>query len=114
MKILHTADWHLDAPMAGLGEDNAQALRRESRKLPEKIVKLCKAEGCDLLLIAGDLFDGPYTKESMTVLRSALSQLDIPVIITPGNHDHCGPDSPYHKEEWPSNVHIFTEPVLRP
>lgn len=112
MKILHTADWHLDAPMAGLGEENAQALQRESRKLPEKIVKLCKAEGCDLMIIAGDLFDGAYTKETMTAVRSALSTLDIPVVITPGNHDFCGPDSPYEKEEWPSNVHIFTKPVM--
>lgn len=112
MKILHTADWHLDAPMAGLGEENAQALQRESRKLPEKIVKLCKAEGCELMIIAGDLFDGPYAKETMTAVRSALSSLDIPVVITPGNHDFCGPDSPYEKEEWPSNVHIFTKPAM--
>lgn len=109
MKILHTADWHLDSPMAGLGEENAQVLRQEMLKLPEKIVKLCIAEGCDMLIIAGDLFDGAYTKQTMTAVRSALSKLDIPVIITPGNHDFCSPDSPYEKEQWPENVHIFTK-----
>ena len=109
MKILHTADWHLDAPMAGLGEENAQELRRQMRKLPEKITRLCMAENCDLLIIAGDLFDGPYTKETVTAVRSALVKLDIPVIITPGNHDPYGPESPYVKEQWPGNVHIFTQ-----
>ena len=109
MKILHTADWHLDSPMTGLGEENARMLRQKMLKLPEKIVNLCLAENCDMLLIAGDLFDGPYTKQTMTVLYSALCKLHIPVIIAPGNHDFCSPDSPYEKEQWPENVHIFTK-----
>ena len=109
MKILHSADWHLDAPLSGHSEENARLLRRELRKIPEKIVKLCKAENCDLLILAGDLFDGPYTKESLTAVRSALEYAKIPVVITPGNHDFCSPESPYLQEEWPGNVHIFTK-----
>ena len=108
MKILHTADWHLDSPFTGLDPENASFLRQEMSRLPEKITKLCKVEKCDMLIIAGDLFDGPYTKQTMTILRSAFSQLDVPVILTPGNHDFCNPDSPYEKEQWPENVHIFT------
>ncbi len=112
MKILHTADWHLDAAFVGHSEENKAFLRRELRKIPEKIAKLCMAEGCDLLLIAGDLFDGPYSRESMTAVRSALERVQIPVVITPGNHDFCGSDSPYEKEEWPGNVHIFKNPKI--
>lgn len=107
MKILHSADWHLDAPLSGHSEENARLLRRELRKIPEKVTKLCKAEDCDLLILAGDLFDGAYTRESLTAVRTALENVKVPVIITPGNHDFCGPDSPYVKEEWPDNVHIF-------
>lgn len=109
MKILHTADWHLDAPMAGLGEENASFLRQELRKLPQRIARLCQVNGCDLLIIAGDLFDGPYTKDSLDAVRNALGSLEIPVVITPGNHDFMSPDSPYEKESWPENVHIFKE-----
>ena len=112
MKLLHSADWHLDAPMAGYSEAQTEVLRRELRKIPDKIVKLCKAENCDLLILAGDLFDGPYTWESLTAMRTALGSIGIPVIITPGNHDFCGGDSPYEKEDWPSNVHIFTQPKM--
>ncbi len=107
MKILHTADWHLDSAFVGHTGENQEMLRRELRKLPDKIARLCAAEGCDLLIIAGDVFDGPYTRESFTALRSALERVQIPVIITPGNHDFCNPDSPYEKEDWPGNVHIF-------
>lgn len=107
IKILHTADWHLDAPMSGHSTEAVQALRRESRAIPGKIAELCMQEGCDLLLIAGDLFDGPATKESIQTVQNALASLDIPVVITPGNHDYCKADSPYLREVWPKNVHIF-------
>ncbi len=109
MKILHSADWHLDASLTGHSEENKQLLRRELRKIPEKIVKLCIAEKCDLMLLVGDLFDGKPSKESVIALRSALEKLQIPVIIAPGNHDFCSPDSPYLTENWPKNVHIFTK-----
>ena len=109
MKLLHSADWHLDAPLTGHSAENAQALRRESLKIPEKVAKLCKAEHCDLLLLSGDLFDGPYSRQSLTAVRSALESLEIPVFIAPGNHDFCGSNSPYLQEEWPQNVHIFKE-----
>lgn len=112
IKILHTADWHLDAPMSGLSAQAAQALQRENRKLPERIVKLCREETCDLMLIAGDIFDGTPSRESVNAVRNALSQLDIPVVITPGNHDYCHPDSPYLTQSWPENVHIFTKPQI--
>ncbi len=113
IKILHSADWHLDAPMSGHSPEQRERLRRESRKIPGKIARLCKTEGCDLLLLAGDLFDGPYTKDSMTAVRSALEGLDIPVLITPGNHDFYQENSPYVQEEWPKNVHIFTKPEIQ-
>lgn len=112
IKILHSADWHLDAPMSGHNDAQRERLRRESRRIPEKIVKLCKTERCDLLLLAGDIFDGPATRDTVTAVRSALAGLDIPVVIAPGNHDFCRSDSPWVTEQWPSNVHIFTKPTV--
>ena len=112
MKILHSADWHLDAPMVGHSPENQQALRRELRKIPDKIVKLCLAENCDLMLLAGDLFDGIPSRESLTAVRTALEKVKIPVVIAPGNHDFCTPNSPYKTESWPKNVHIFTKAAM--
>ncbi len=109
MKLLHTADWHLDSPLLGHSEENKAQLRANLLKIPDKICRLAQSEGCDLLIIAGDLFDGACSRESVTAIRSALERVKIPVIITPGNHDFCGPDSPYLKEQWPGNVHLFTK-----
>ena len=112
MKILHSADWHLDAPMTGRSEEQARYLRQELRKVPEKIGKLAKQEHCDLMLLAGDLFDGSYTQDSFRAVYAALEDVKIPVFITPGNHDFCQPNSPYLAENWPENVHIFKHPAM--
>ena len=106
IKILHSADWHLDAPLQGRSQ--GEFLRRELRKLPGKIAELARRENCDLMLLAGDLFDGPYTRESYRAVYEAMEAVKIPVFISPGNHDYLCPDSPYEKEVWPENVHIFT------
>lgn len=112
MKILHSADWHLDAPLSGHSQEQSDRLRKELRKIPEKIAHLCIAEGCNLLILSGDLFDGKVTRESLTAVRTALEKVKIPVVIAPGNHDFCSADSVYLTENWPGNVHIFTKPVL--
>lgn len=108
LKILHSADWHLDSPFTGFSQRQRAALQARQRSLPGKIADLCRKEGCDLVLLAGDLFDGKATRDTLDLLKAALSDCGVPVFITPGNHDYCGPGSPWLEETWPENVHIFT------
>ena len=112
IKILHSADWHLDSPLQGFAPEQRDFLRRTLLSVPGKIASICKAEKCDLVLLAGDLFDGAYTKESFYAVKNALEEMAVPVFITPGNHDFCNSSSPYLTELWPENVHIFTRPVM--
>ena len=112
IRILHCADWHLDAPMVFSNPDQRALLRRHSAQIPHKIAELCKEHSCDLLLISGDLFDGSYTSDTLQNLKSALAQVQIPVFIAPGNHDYVGPDSPWLTEVFSDNVHIFIHDVL--
>ena len=103
MKILHTADWHLGAPLQGHGEELRQALAA----VPGQILEVLRQEKCDLVLLAGDVFDGAYTPYTYQTVYETLKAMEVPVFITPGNHDFCSPDSPWNKELWPENVHIF-------
>ena len=103
MKILHTADWHLGAPLQGHGE----ALRQALAEVPGEILEVLRQERCDLVLLAGDVFDGAYTPHTYQIVYETLKAMEVPVFITPGNHDFCSPDSPWNKEIWPENVHIF-------
>ena len=112
LKLLHSADWHLDAPLVQRTEQQTQLLRRALSKIPGKIAALCREENCDMMLLSGDLFDGPYTQGSLQLVRNALEEAAVPVFIAPGNHDFVGADSPWLSEIWPANVHIFTRPVI--
>ena len=114
MKLLHSADWHLDAPMIGKTPEQMPYLRQELLRVPDKVAKLCREQDCQMLLLSGDLFDGAYTQESYLAVYRALESVGVPVFIAPGNHDFCRPDSPYLVENWPKNVHIFTHPSIEP
>lgn len=112
MKILHAADLHLDTAFVGHSDVHAQYLKKQLLSVPEKIARLCISHRCDVLLLSGDLFDGPATQYSIHALKKALQQVQVPVFISPGNHDFCTPDSPYLTEIWPDNVHIFKKPQV--
>ena len=106
LKILHSADWHLDSPFAAFREDQRVFLKQAQQQIPGKIAMLCRQQNCDLVLLAGDLFDGSWSRNTLDLVRDALSQCGVPVFIAPGNHDPWGPECPW-MEAWPENVHIF-------
>lgn len=112
LKILHSADWHLGAAFASFSPEQRQYLLQQQKQLPGKIACLVREQGCALVLLAGDLFDGPHPGSDWVVLlKRALEQMEVPVFVSPGNHDYCCPGSPWLEETWPENVHIFTGPL---
>ena len=108
LKILHSADWHLDSPFAGFDEDRRRLLKQELQSIPGKISQLCRREKCDIMLLAGDIFDGEPSRESVEILKKALRECGARVFISPGNHDFCAAGSAWLEERWPENVHVFT------
>ncbi len=108
IRILHAADLHLDSPFAALGREQAAQRREEQRQLVRRLVQICQTRNCQLLLLAGDLFDSDLVyRETAELLREVLGQLRAQVFIAPGNHDPWSPQSPYATLDWPENVHIF-------
>lgn len=112
MKILHSADWHLDSAFQRHTPQQQEYLKKELMAVPGKIAALCRRENCDLVLLSGDLFDGNYTKDSYQAVYAALEEMGVPVFVTPGNHDFISMTSPWTREKWPENVTVFTEQTL--
>ena len=110
IKILHTADLHLDSPFDGLPSGKAAQRRQEQRALLSKIAQTARDEGVQAILLAGDLLDSDSAcTETAEELISVLKTVSVPVFIAPGNHDFYSSRSPYAKLKFPENVHIFRE-----
>lgn len=108
LRILHTADWHMDAPLTSFSEERREVLRRAQLAIPEKTAQLCRQENCNLVLLAGDVFDGIPGREAVEAVKRGLAECGVPVFVSPGNHDFCGAGSPWLEETWPDNVTVFT------
>ena len=112
IRILHAADFHLDSPFSGLTPETARERRRELRDLPDRLADLVRAREVQLVLLAGDLFDGERVyPETLERLTAALARMACPVFIAPGNHDFYVPGGVYDRMGWPENVHIFRKKV---
>ncbi|MBO4971785.1 MAG: metallophosphoesterase [Clostridia bacterium] len=111
MKITAFGDLHLDSAFSAFGLRESSKRREMLRNIFSNIISLVKENQSDLLLISGDLFDVPApTPESASLVRRELSSLDIPVFITPGNHDYYIPNGIYDK--MPENVYVFKNEPL--
>ena len=109
LRILHTADLHLDAAFAALPPEESARRRSQQRQLMMLLSNLCRREQADLWLVAGDLFDNAQVyPETLEALQTAFSRCGAPVCIAPGNHDPYTDDFPWRRVAWPDNVHIFS------
>ncbi len=92
--IIHTADIHLDSPLAGLPEYEGaphDAVHLATRRALTNIVDLAIDKNADMLIIAGDLYDGDLRDINTALfLCSELARLrraEVEVVIAHGNHD---------------------------
>jgi DNA repair exonuclease SbcCD nuclease subunit len=112
IRILHTADVHLDSPLKSLAlrdKELRDRVRTASRAAFVKIVDFALAEDVAAVLVAGDLFDGAQRSAStaafLTMQLERLRQGGIRVFYIKGNHDA---ENPLTGEfVLPENVHVF-------
>jgi len=112
IKILHTADVHLDSPLKSLAlrdEELRDQVHTATRTAFTRIINTAIAENVSALLIAGDLFDrverSARTAAYLTGQLDRLRDSNIRVFYVKGNHDA---ENPLTGElSLPDNVHIF-------
>lgn len=99
MKILHTADWHIDKPFAKVEDTGKrERLRRARLESVHRIGELAREHDAELVLVAGDLFDSPTVgAPAMLEALSMIGSMGVTVVAIPGNHDHGGTGSVWSK-----------------
>lgn len=93
--FLHTADWQLGKPFAGVADEEKRALVRQARlEAVERAGAVARERGAEFILVAGDLFDSPSpARETVSAACAAIGAMRLPVFTIPGNHDFAGPGS---------------------
>lgn len=85
IRILHSADWHLGRRFDRL------SLEDDQRRFLEWLAGLVDAEGIDLVVVAGDVYDRAFApEEAVELLDEGLDGLrsaGAKVVMIPGNHD---------------------------
>jgi len=104
LRVLHTADVHLGARHADLGEQAAAQRERQFAAFRAS-VDLAIAEPVDLVLIAGDLFDSNVqprrSVERVAAELKRLVEARIRTVLVPGTHDVYDRASIYRAHDLP-------------
>jgi DNA repair exonuclease SbcCD nuclease subunit len=105
LTFIHTADWQLGKPFAGIG-DAAKRARVQQERIDalRRIRDAVRARQAKFVVVAGDLFDSPTpTKTTVAQSLGVIGEFGVPVYAIPGNHDHGGLDGlwdqPFFKQE---------------
>jgi len=102
LRLLHTADVHLGARHADLGEQAAAQRERQFAAF-KATIDLALAEKVDVVLIAGDLFDSnsqpKRSVERVAAELKRLSEKKIRTVIIPGTHDVYDRSSVYRAHD---------------
>lgn len=100
MRFVHTADWHVGKPYSRIRDQQKRAIAQNERiDAIKRIGRFAREEAAEFVLVAGDLFDSPYAdKSTVAAACSAIGEIEVPVFVIPGNHDHGGPGSVWEQE----------------
>lgn len=93
MKIIHTADIHLDSPLLGVKEPVARRL--ELLRALNRLADYAENHGVSAVIIAGDLFDDKFAKQQTIIsVGEIIKRSSAKWFVLRGNH---GDNSAYDK-----------------
>ena len=110
MKLIHTADLHLDSKMkTHLSKDKIKQRKSELLETFRRMVSYAENNGINNILIAGDMFDSAYVSKTTQniVNNEILTHIDINFYYLRGNHDVDSFISSY--EKLPDNLFLFED-----
>lgn len=114
IKLLHTADVHLDSPFPSLGEKE-ELRKNDFIQTFERLLSLAIKNDVDFFLVAGDLFNSA-TPSSFTIgkVQSGIKRLadrGIISILLPGTHDHVSQANSVYRRHDFSGAIVLDDPA---
>lgn len=106
MKIIHTADIHLDSPLVGV--KNSALRRHELLTALQNMSEYANNNGVSAIIVAGDLFDDNFaTTQTVQSVADIVKSSRADWFVLRGNH---GGSAPYDKlQQFCPQVHFFAD-----
>ena len=101
-RFIHTADWQIGKPYRQIADEQKRfKLQQERVNAIGRIRDAARMQAAAFVVVAGDLFDSP-TPPTTAVLEvlEAIGEMEIPVLVIPGNHDHGALGTVWHREDF--------------
>ena len=119
VRFVHSADWQLGRAPYFLSEEARARFSAARVEVIGAIAKLAVQEGCDFVVVCGDVFESNHIDRQVLVraLDKMRAAAGVEFFLLPGNHDPLDASSifrsPTFKEHGPSNVTVLdgSEPV---
>lgn len=90
MKIIHTADIHLDSPLSQV--KNSAVRRYELLRALSDMAEYANNNGVAAIIVAGDLFDNEYaTEQTVLSVAEIVNRSKAGWYVLQGNHGGCAP-----------------------
>lgn len=91
MKIIHTADIHLDSPLTGVADSRMR--RTELLRALENMSQFARNNGVSAIIVSGDLFDEKFVAEkTVGAVARIVDESNAQWFVLRGNH---GDEKPY-------------------
>jgi len=112
LRFAHTGDFHFGYGFPYLPPGKAEARRADLRVAFFRAIREARAWGAQVLLLTGDLFDGPEADERdvRVIVKNlrAHAKSGMRCFAVPGNHDPAGPGSAWERADLGEVVHLFS------
>ncbi|AKK10859.1 metallophosphoesterase family protein [Corynebacterium uterequi] len=109
--FIHTSDLQMGMRHRRLGEEQGVFDNSRLRAI-DKLGHLAREQGAAFIVVAGDVFDANSLDRKVTSrVTDALSALEVPVYLLPGNHDPLVAGNIFKHTEPLANVHVIRDSV---
>lgn len=90
MKIIHTADIHLDSPLVGVADSKLR--RTELLRAFANMAEIADNNGVEAIIVAGDLFDDKYvSRQTVATVAQVINGSRAQWFVLQGNHGDAQP-----------------------
>lgn len=117
--FIHSADFHLGAPLSRYGTWAAQKIQTAQFDALAETLAHASRHKVDFVLICGDLVDNRSPNRSVIdrFCEIVMGHAGLPIFVLPGTHDFLGEDSLFDSCEWATpfqNLNILNDAFSSP